>query len=139
MPDVWWSTEVPDEVRATVEPILDRWLHLLPTWVHELAVKYDPSNDNNALMGSEPHYRRAHLTVTGWFFRADADERDATIVHEFCHVPLHPLTDWTRDLIERLAGDDERLAGWLRSEWQERVEAATCDMERAVRRTQRAA
>lgn len=126
---------MPAEVRSAVEPYIDHWLHLLPTWVHELAIKYDPENGNSALMGSQPQYRIAHLTITGWFLKADDDDRESTIVHEFLHAPLHPLTDWTKDLIERLTGDDERLADWLRSEWQERLEAATCDLEKAVQRT----
>lgn len=132
---IWWEPRVPPEVRAALEPIVLHWLHLLPTWVHELVVKYDPENGNNALMGTELAYRRAHLTVTGWFLRSDAADRDSTIRHEFCHSALHPLTDWTKDLIHRLAGDDQRLSEWLLSEWQERLEAATCDIEMALRRT----
>lgn len=133
-PSRWWQPGFPPELRAVVEPLILQHAHLLPTWIHELCVKYEAENGNCALMGTEHEYRRAHLTLTGNFLKADADERWQTIRHEFLHVPLHPLTSWTKDLIHRLAGDDDRLRDWLLSEWQERLEAAVCDLEHALRR-----
>jgi hypothetical protein len=132
-PTIWYEPRVPSEVRSALDPLIQKHLHLMPGWVTEICVTFDPSSDNCMEMGTEPEYRRAHLTVTGYWLRADVHERDSTVRHEFCHTILHPLTDWTKDLIERLAGEDERLSDWLRSEWQYRLEGATCDLERAVR------
>lgn len=136
---VEYDPKVPAEIERAVNPIVQRWLHLLPTWCHDLYVMYDAASINMGEMGSDHEYRRATLVIGPEWLKEHEVGRDEVVRHEFCHVPLHPLTAWTKAMIDRLAADDERLAEWLRSEWQERLEAATCDVEMALRRTREAA
>lgn len=139
MTRVEYDAKVPPEIRNAVDGVIRRWLHLLPTWCHDLYVMYDASSANMAEAGSDPEYRRADLVIGPHWLKDTPDGREETVRHEFCHVPLHPLTAWTKAMIDRLAGDDERLSGWLLSEWQERLEATTCDVEMALRKTREAA
>ena len=129
---VSWNPDVPEEVRASVEPYIRRWEHLAPTWIHDLRVAWDPKGDG-ASMSTHHEYRYARIEVTGKFLDMPAYERDDAVRHEFLHIPLAPLTNWTKDLIERLAKDDERLRDWLHSEWRERLEAAVVDLEFATK------
>lgn len=132
---IWYAKNVPPEIQSLLASIIRTEEHILPTWIHEIAVHWEPENSHAALMSTNKPYRIAHLTVTGRWLNDLPDERAETIRHEFLHVPLGPLTDWTKDLIERLVGeDDERLNEWLLKEWQERLEGATCDLEFAFRR-----
>lgn len=129
---VVWDEKCPRELRSAVEPLLDRWLHLLPTWCHSLVVAYDSECDDVANCLAEHEYRGARITIGGNWLRQPTYERESIIVHELLHVPLVVLTEWTKDLVHRLVGDDERLRDWLLSEWQERFEAVTCDLEHSI-------
>lgn len=136
-PRVWWSKSVPPEIREAVEPHVERWAFVLPGWVHELGISYDPNSANCAETKGDIAYRRAHIYVGPHFVQNEGPDREEIIRHELAHVVLHPLTDWTKDIVSRLAGDDERLAEWLREEWRQRLEGATCDIEAALLRTRR--
>lgn len=135
---VEYDPKVPPEIQTAAEPMIRRWLHLLPTWCHDLYVMYDAASGNIAEMGSDHEYRRATLVIGPEWLKDHPGGRHEAVRHEFCHVPLHPLTAWTKAMIDRLAAEDERLAAWLLSEWQERIEGATCDVEMALRRTREA-
>lgn len=128
------ADDVPPEVWDAVEPLLLRHVALVPTWCHEVRVFWDSSDgETSAKCGADYEYRVARVTICGGFFDYGPAGRDEAIRHEFLHIPLCPLTDWTRDLIHRLTGDDTRLRDWLLSEWRERLEGAVCDLEKATR------
>lgn len=133
MTKVSWNHDVPQEIRDSILPHIRRWEHLVPTWIHDLRVAWEPEGVYSMLNSSYHEYRYARITVCGNWLTAAYDERDDAVRHELLHITLHPMTDWTKDLIERLGDGDERLQGWLLSEWQERLEAAVCDLEHATR------
>lgn len=133
-PRIWWHDGIPSEVRTAAEPHIEAWAHLLPGWCHELGVRFVADEENAASAKGDMPYRRATIYLGPHWLDSNNADREEVIRHEICHVALSPLTDWTKDLIERLAGEDERLAAWLREEWRHRLEGATCDLEDAFRR-----
>lgn len=131
MAKVWWSSDVPPEVREAAEPIVTAHIGWLPTWAHELVVRWQVEDgDAIAYADSDIGARRARLSLTpSWLNYDEADRTDA-IQHEFVHFLLHPLTDWTKSLVEHHM--PEELQEWMRSEWQERLEGVTCDVARVL-------
>ena len=127
-----WDEKCPPEIRAAVEPLIERWRHIIPTWCHSLWIAYNADTDNCMECEAHPEYRWAKIHVGGSWLRQPGHERESAVVHELVHIPLKVLTDWTKDLVFRLSGDDERLRDWLLSEWQERLEGVTCDLERTM-------
>ncbi len=131
---IWYDKRVPDEIHYAVDSIIGELAYVLPTWLHEIAVHFDPDQENAATMYADKPYRIAHLTVSGGWLRADKRERVEMIRHEFVHIVLSPMTNWVKDLVPRLVVDDDRLKDWLLEEWRERLEGATCDFEVSLRR-----
>lgn len=125
--------EVPPEIWDAVEPLLFQFAYLVPTWCHQVNVFYSAECQNSAECKAFYEYRNAQVVIGAPFLRGPHGDRVETIRHEFLHLPIAPMTDWTKDLIHRLAGEDERLRDWLLSEWRERFEGAVCDLEKATR------
>ncbi len=131
---VWWSPDVPIEIKEILEPIILDQLDLIPTWVHELVVKWDADHEYSAFISSEPEYRIVRVSVTGNWLDADTKERVEIIRHEFCHIPIHALSNWVKDLIYRLVPDDEVFRDWLLKEHRLLLEGSICDIELMLRR-----
>jgi len=136
-PTIWYSPTLPPEIKTVLEPILRAYLHILPTWMHELIVRYDAADQNAATMNIDQEYRRATLTVTGQWLLQFPGDREENIRHELSHILVGPLTEWTKDLIDRLAKDDERLSEWLKKEWQLILEGVTTDVQMALFRARK--
>lgn len=131
MTKVWWHATFPAELRAVVEPLVHLHMALMPTWVHELCVYYAPLEANAAAtMGADPEYRRAKLTITGDFFNASDEDRQQMMLHEFIHLPVSPLTNFTHALIDKL--EDEQLKLYLRDHWRQCMEGMVCDFEKII-------
>jgi hypothetical protein len=135
MARIYWTNDVPAEVRAALEPMLDRWTGLLPTWLHDLVVDYSATEQAGMLMGVEFHYRRANLIVTGQWLTCPPEEREEMLRHELSHIILGPLQDIALDIVRRLTDEDDALADYLRQEVMNRVEGVTCDMSHAIFQT----
>ena len=132
--EVWWSPDVPEEIKDVLAPIVMSQLDLIPTWIHTLVIKWDATDENSAHISTDPEYRISRMTVTGNWIEADIDERVDLIRHEFCHISIHPISNWARDLIFRLVPDDEIFRDWLLKEHRLLLEGAICDIELMLRR-----
>lgn len=95
-----WMEPMPSEVRRALEPMLDRWLPLLPTWVQSLSVEY--ASESADVMHVRIHYtnRWAVIGVTGSWLKYDDDERQNALRHELMHVCVEPLRRAARNAIE---------------------------------------
>lgn len=131
---IWYDKRVPQEIKDALEPVIIAQSYVLPTWCQEIAVHFDPEQESAASMYANKPYRIAHLTVSGGWLRAAEKERIDMVRHEFVHVVLSIMTNWTKDTLNRLITDDKRLLDWLLDEWGERLEGATCDFEVSLRR-----
>jgi hypothetical protein len=86
-----WEPDFPADLRVIVEPILLRWLPLLPTWCQEFRVRYRGDNENTAQVNVSHRNRWAILTITGNWLDEPESEREESLIHELVHVALeHP-------------------------------------------------
>lgn len=123
--------EVPGEIWESLDELLDQYRWLIPTWCHDLYVRYEPECPNVAETSIMYRYRKATIVLGNRWIHEDADYRERTLVHELIHIQLGPMVEWTKLLIDRLAGDD---AGRIIEEFNERHEASTTDLDFAIRK-----
>jgi hypothetical protein len=124
---------MPPEMRCVVEAALARVQHLLPSSVHELVVQYENDTGDGAslLCRVDPEYRKITLTVRPAWLNGAPAGREADLIHELSHVPLEPLSDLVRTLID-LYVTDEKVAKVLHEQRRRALEGATCDVSRMI-------
>lgn len=126
------ARDFPPDLIPSVTHLLARYQHLLPTWCHDLTVRYKRNEKLSGLIKVEPEYRRACLFISGAFVREDAIDRENTIAHELLHVALWPLYKRAEALAEMLCEGDEAGKKDLLAQLVELNEAAVCDLTRSV-------
>lgn len=80
---------VPQEIKDTAGPLLDKYAYLLPPWVRLLSVTYRADLEAFAEIESVTQYQRVNLTFGGQFL--EAEDREWVVVHELVHTLLAPL------------------------------------------------
>lgn len=129
-----WEPDFPADVRSLVEPILARWLLLLPTWCQDLRVRYRGDNENTAMMEVSHRNRWALLTVTGNWLDEPADAREEALIHELIHVALEPAWSATSRIIEDLTTEESSLQKLASSMAADGLEATVDDLARSIQR-----
>lgn len=134
MIDVTWRKDFPPEVRTALEPMLEQWGALLPTWCQEFIVSYDGARD--AQMAATVNYRNRWvvLRVTGLWIDNANEERENSLRHEMIHVLLEPMAMAVARIIEDTVPEDTPLAKLCNSVFTDGLEATVEDMARAVGR-----
>lgn len=124
-----YDPAIPPEIRGAVEPILTRHLHQLPRWVLEVWVTFKTQSETGDLasMNTLPEYRRANLTLFPGFLTDNAREREDTIVHEFLHVHIQPMSSAFHALAE-VCGASEDAKKLAREAWRVAMEGAVSDL-----------
>lgn len=132
---VEWGKLVPDEVRALAEPMVQRWRHVVPTWCHELTVRWDetPNNDADtiATMEARPSYRDATLTIGPLWLRESDAGRDGTIRHELAHLCTQALDDVFVRLLKQIKKEHPAMYADFSEQWHQALEGTTCDIAAA--------
>lgn len=109
MPKIKYGT-IPAEVRAVVEPLVEKYLVLAPGWLKEVSVYWDEGS-SGAAMTTRDEYRDCILYVGPWFLSCDADERDSIIRHEYMHLYTTPIKRIAFDCIQNIVGPDYPTPG----------------------------
>lgn len=131
-PAIRWAKDVPDEYRDVLEPILEAWYALVPTWVQEFRVMWR-GDDNGAALGAKVNYRNrwAFLYVGPSFLGEPVDEREVAVLHELCHVLTEPLSVVAERIADMLPDYERKaVAGFL----EDALEATVEDIARSLRR-----
>lgn len=86
-----WEADFPADIRAIVEPVLEPWRPLFPTWCQELILRFDPKPA--ARMQAELNHRSRWgvLIVTASWLADPPAQRESSLVHEIVHFALEPL------------------------------------------------
>lgn len=132
-PRVVWE-DPPDEVREALEPMIDRWLGILPGWLYELHISFrpvqsdEPEADNLLSIVVQPEYRKAYLTAFPMWLDLDAESRELDLVHELLHVHVQPIAALLDQMLERLVDRESVFYKWVQDEIRGRVEGAVCDL-----------
>jgi hypothetical protein len=124
---VVWQ-DFPEELRQICEPYLMRELPVLPRWVTELRIKFDPTDDSGMWSQIQPEYRNGYVTFCGQWFGGTEQYRRSTIRHEFVHFALEHLSAFVRRVVNAMEGDAQ-LRDHLLGELRRTLECSTCDVE----------
>lgn len=130
--DIQWEPDFPDDLRGIVEPHLQRWLALIPTWCQEFIVRYDPHQDSR--MAAKVNYRNrwAILIVTGQWFDSPVAEREVCLIHELLHIATEPLSSVVTRIIDDTLEEGTPLRELSDSMFTDGLEASVEDMARGI-------
>lgn len=126
-----WDRNMPKEIRNALQPIVEKWAYLLPTWCHFMKVLYNIEAEFISQMTAEPLYRRAFMMVgSGWLVLGH-EGRIHSIVHELLHVPWEPVTETLEGILDEYI-KCEATRKIIEREWRHRYEAAVEDLANAL-------
>lgn len=130
-----FAQSMPSEVRAALGGLLGKWAGLVPTWCHELNVRWnDRDADEGALSVTVYHeYRNADLDVHANFL-TNAEHREEQLVHELMHLSLAPLTAVAEAMRDALVQQAPDVEAWANEMLRQGEEATTCDLAELVLR-----
>lgn len=130
---VVWEN-VPLEVRAALEPLLDKWLWILPPWCQEFRVDYKGGQDATMSVTVSYRNRWAVLHATGLWLGEKEQYREVSVIHELVHVLLEPMVSAVARVIEDTTPAGTPLRNLADSVFSDGMEASTEDMARALQR-----
>ena len=135
---ITWDPDIPEDIRAIVEPHLRRWRGLVPTWCQEFIVRYRPAQDGR--METKVNYRNrwAVIVVTGVWLGETEVEREASLVHELLHICLEPLSAAVVRIIEDVTEKDTPVRALVDSMFTDGLEASVEDTARCIIRVREA-
>lgn len=127
--------DLPAEIREAAEPYFLAHEWIIPAWCRVVKVEYVDKGDGRFSAESEafPHYRFGCVRLLPSWLKLSEVERARVTMHEFVHLALWPITQFTDDLLERFApAKDGPLAKHVRKEWAEVLEGVTEDFAWAL-------
>lgn len=145
---ITYRGEIPPEIQAALEPLLEKYKCLIPAWCHRINVSYWSSPPG----GSQ--YAAADVTVNYDYRSADIrifpsltfsldDRRGEFIAHEMMHVSVNPIADYCLAAIRRLFEMDvlkdadgskgfKAMKDMIIEELKNRNESVTTDLQKIV-------
>ena len=133
--EVAWSKDMPREVRAVAEPLVEDALRYLPSWVQHLSVRYGIGEGEDgvvAVVEAEYPYRQVKVRLTPHFLTDSPRNRKRAIVHEFMHSPIAPIRAWVIRTLQTLTEEDDALRQSLFNEYHDLEEGAVQDLTFAI-------
>lgn len=130
---VAWN--VNDDVQKIAEPVFDRWLWLVPTWVHSMDVQFAPNIDGKVRMRiiSSPQYRQAAIDIGPGFIGDTRQGRDEAWIHELMHLNIAPIQRCFEILIDAIKPEIDKTAHRVLSEtYDDALEASVVDLTNAM-------
>lgn len=136
-----WDNNVPAEVRGAVEPLIDRYLWLLPPWVEQLGLFWrEGDGDASAATTHWNHkYRWGRIVFHPIFLTGDEASRELWVIHELLHLTTGEMVLFVDNMLDRLreSVEPEWAADTLDEVWTGYVESATEDLAQAIYRRPR--
>ena len=90
-----------------MEPIIDSFEHLLPSWVDSLVIAYDDDNPGGAACAPYKPYRRVCVFVSKELLSEDTDRIERYVAHEFAHAYNEGILRVIHEYLPLLGLDDE--------------------------------
>lgn len=125
---------LPVEVFDAINPHLQRWALLVPSWCREVNILWDDADDNGALcIKVHYEYRRADLTVLPNFLSmSEPGRREVAVIHELLHIVTEPMINTARDLRDTLVKAHPEMETWADEMIRHSNESVTCDLTEMV-------
>lgn len=127
-----YEPDFPPDLRPIVEPVLNRWIGLVPTWCQEFIVRYDHRQDGRMATITDYPSRWVVLIVTpGWVGCVEA-ERENALVHELVHAGVEPLVSAARRVMENATDEGSPIRNMAAALLEDGMEASVEDLARAI-------
>lgn len=132
--EVRFDDEVPPEIHASIQPIIERTLWLLPTWLQMIFVRYTTPTEDAASMSItvNEEYRSGTLHIHPNWLMGSEQERISNVRHEFIHFPIDVLATACKQAIDLHPNEDVKKIA--RENLRIAVEKAVVDLEQAIAR-----
>ena len=128
-----YQSSVGPELKANLEArnIRDFFI-LLPSWVHEVIIAYNSSDDDAliSIYASHP-YRWIKLTFTGAWFDPDSGDKTEALIHELMHAYNVTMSKAYLNTMDELKSKEGAL---IRKSWMTLYEGTTQDLTHLVMR-----
>ncbi len=122
-----WALD--SDCRERFEPLFNRVVPLVPSWVDALYIGLDTETTGGVLAISFSHmYRAGRIFVTPKWFASSTKDQQQTLVHEMIHTSLSGLDRTFERLLEAILEEDTALFKWATSSWEEAQEQAISDL-----------
>lgn len=131
MARIYWAVELPPEIRASVEPYLDEFKSMIPTWLSILTIQYQRA-EGTAHNTTKEEYRMAYLTFEAGFLDQPAWKRRQDVLHEILHIVTDPLHTQAWNLKEALALKTDVPKWYLEEELRVSLERTITDLTSCV-------
>ena len=128
MPDVDWTDEVPPEVRAALEPLLDHYGKLWPMWMRELRIQYFPDRPQEMSINTNYKYRCATLIPTGIWLTLGQRDREHAVLHEMAHTFWSPVDEVIENLLPGVLDAESPHGKFAKGMFGQNLEAACQDL-----------
>ena len=103
---------MPAEVRRMSLPLVKGHAQIAPSWLKTMTVTWDPRDGECiAYICVRNEYRDACITICPHFIGCSADERVATLRHEFAHLYTTPIKTVAVDSLKNIVGADYPTPG----------------------------
>lgn len=139
---ITYRGEIPPEIQAALEPLLEKYKCLLPAWVHHLNIQYigNPPEDSPRAVAQttvDYQYRTAYFDIYPGFLFTNEDKRWEFVQHEMVHVTWNPLYNYAQEAIKKLfemaaLKDNKALKDLILEELKSRNESSTTDMQKII-------
>lgn len=126
---------IPPEVATVLEPIIERWKFLLPTWCQDLRIEWKPDLDGD-IAETSIHYanRWAVIRVAAPWLDGEPADRETVIIHEMIHVTMEPLQRAAFTTVDTLTEKDSPAYRLAERQIRDGTEAVAEDLARAMYR-----
>jgi len=132
MMKIEFGAEFPKDLKEVIEPLVNKWRPLIPSWCEYLGIVYAPKRDSVLSCGTVYRNRYATLYVTGAWFQEDQDEREIALIHEFTHILQSPFDDVANRIVQDAFKEDSPASEFAKSMLLDSSEATVEDIANAI-------
>ena len=127
-PLIDWGADVPPEIRAALEPLLDHYDQIWPMWMQELHIQYHPERQYEMSIDISYKYRIATLMPTGFWMHLDQRDREQALLHEVAHTFWNPADEVLESLLPFVLDLESPHGKFAKGRYEKNVETACQDL-----------
>lgn len=133
-PDFEIEWIIADHNREQLEPVVEIARKVLPSWVVDMVIRYNPRLDAIAKVNCNPEYRNLIVQIGDqWFSESDSNRR-IHLLHEFSHGLISSVSKVYVGLLEAYTEDGSPQRKWGEETMRIAEETVVSDLSRVFDR-----
>ena len=121
----------PPHVWEEWRPIAEEMRPLLPRWIEEVLITFQPEELGTLESQTQEEYRYLILLIDAGVSKLAPEQRRRWVLHEYLHAHIEGLTDANRDLVHAL-DPPEPVRKLSKEQWRRALERTTNDLENVL-------